>query len=61
MHAAVPYCQLHWGTGGTGCLRHDTAQAIQSMIDISKGSTGTYTQWIDVRDDAMQLREVQHV
>lgn len=31
------------------------------MIDISKGSTGTYTQWIDVRDDAMQLREVQHV
>lgn len=58
VHAAVPDCQLHWGTGDVSDM---TLHRLYSqMIDISKGSTGTYTvdRW---RDDAMQLREVQHI
>lgn len=49
------------GLGGRDVSDMTLHRLYSQMIDISKGSTGTYTQWIDVRDDAMQLREVQHV
>jgi pyruvate ferredoxin oxidoreductase alpha subunit len=49
------------GLGGRDVSPATLERIYFQMQDVKVGNQETYTQWIDVRDDAMRIREVQHV
>lgn len=49
------------GLGGRDVSTMTLEKLYGQLLRIYNGDESTYTQWIDVRDDAMQLREVQNV
>ena len=49
------------GLGGRDVSTMTLERLYGQLLAIAHGNEDGYTQWIDVRDDAMQLREVQNV
>ncbi len=49
------------GLGGRDVSTMTLERIFAQMQDVRDGNNETYTQWIDVREDAMQLREVEYV
>lgn len=57
----APVVDFIGGLGGRDVSTMTIEKIFRQLQDIAAGSTESYTQWIDVREDAMQIREVQNV